>query len=129
MYILDSLGRKLDLNNVAAVENIVALKKKYGSNPWPVIEACFKVWADKKPSEYNSLLIRIKDIKETRKDSKFASTTDKVTGGILRYTLDIPQEVMYMIRCVYTPDELPMRREFFLEFSRRFPRFKIAEKL
>lgn len=105
------------------------LKRKSGANPWPVIEMCFKIWADSNPRKYNSYLIYLRNIKATRKEKKFASTTDRVTGGILRYTLDIPEKVLLMIRGVYSPLELVMNRDFFMEFARRFPKFMIAEKL
>ncbi|MEK6882964.1 MAG: hypothetical protein AABY22_25290, partial [Nanoarchaeota archaeon] len=105
------------------------LKQKSGSSPWSVIEECFNIWASEKPTKYNSYLVYLQDIKETRKDKEFASTKDPVTGGYLRYTLDIPQEVMMMVRCVYNSSELPMNREFFQEFAKRFPKFKVAEKL
>jgi len=128
-YIYDNLGRRIKTRLIASVEKLVNLKQKSGSNPWPVIEECFNIWASEKPRKWQSYLLYLQDIKETRKDPKFASTTDKVTGGILRYTLDIPQEVMMMIRCVYKANELPMNRLFFQEFARRFPKCKIAEKL
>lgn len=128
-FIYDTLGRKVNLDHVRMVDHLVKLKQENGSNPWPVIEACFNFWASLKPTKYRSYLIYLKDIKETRKDRKFGSTKDKVTGGILRYTLDIPEEVIFMIRCIYNADELPMDRKFFMEFARRFPRFKVADKL
>ena len=129
MYLFDSLGRKHKISHLHWVDNVTKLKKKSGNDPWPVVESCFNFWANQSPSRYRSFLVSIDNTRETRKDPKFASSNDKVTGGILRYTLDIPEEVMFMVRCVYTEDELPMDREFFNEFAKRFPRFKIAEKL
>ena len=128
-YIYDQFGRKINLDDVRAVEHLEKLKKRSGNNPWPVIEECFKIWEAKKPREYKSHLTYINDVRETRKDRKFASTKDKTTGGILRYTVDIPLTVMYMIRLLYSNAELPMNREFFLEFARKFPNYKIAEKI
>ena len=129
MFILDSFGRKIPINDANFVESVIKLKQKSGSKPWPVIEALFNYWASKNPREYQSFIINIENIRKTRKDPKYGSSTDKETGGILRYTLDIPQEVMFMLRKVYDVDELPMDREFFIEFARRFPRFKVAQKL
>ena len=129
MFLFDSFGIKRDIKHLNAVERLFALKEKAGSNPWPVIDECFKMWESTNPSEYKSFLVQVDDLRHTRKDRKYASTTDKVTGGILRYTLDIPEKVLNMIRCVYSAEELPMDRKFFMEFSKRFPRTKIAEKL
>ena len=126
MIIYDRYNRPID---ISLIDRFITLKRKSGSNPWPVIEECFKVFESKRPTHYKSHLIHIENVRETRKDKRFASTKDKITGGILRYTLDIPQTVMLMIRCVYKADELPMNREFFMEFARRFPKYRVAEKL
>src|SRR3990167_7349304 len=126
MIIYDHLGRAIKSEHIQAVDELLKLKIKSGSDPWPVIEKCFKIWECGNPTRYNSYLIHVDDIKKTRKDPKYASTTDKVTGGILRYIIDIPEEVMKMIRCVYSPQELPMRgkqgKRFFQQFAKRFPK-------
>lgn len=127
-YIFNQYGDKIDMKNVAFVEEVLRLKKKSGSNPWPVIELLIKHWSESSPTEYKSFLIDVTDIRETRKDKKFGSTVDKITGGTLRYTLDLPNDVMYRIRKVYDVDELPMDKRFFYEFSKRFPQWRIAEK-
>lgn len=128
-YIYNADGTKIKLSDISFVEKVLKEKKKSGSNPWPVIELIIKHWAESKPTEYKSFLIDVTDIRNTRKDKKYGSTKDKVTGGYLRYTLDLPNDVMYRIRKVYNVDELPMNREFFMEFSRRFPAMKVAEKM
>lgn len=129
MFLYDSVGRRHKASHLNWIEKVIKLRDKSGSDPWPVVEECLNFWASQFPERYNSLLINIKNTRETRKEKKFASTTDKITGGILRYTLDIPQEVILMLRCLYSADSLPMNREFFQEFAKKFPRFKIAEKL
>lgn len=128
-YLYDAFGVKRRFSDVLAVERLETLKQKHGSNPWPVIEACLTMWAERNPMQWESYLVYLDDIKKTRKDSKHGSSQDKKTGGILRYTLDIPQTVMYMIRCLYSPQELEMSKEFFHEFARRFPKLKVAEKI
>jgi len=125
----DQFGRKRKLEHLQAVERLETLKRKSGSNPWPVIEECFNIWKSTNPKHWDAHLVDVYDLRESRKDKKFGSTTDPVTGGVLRYTLDIPEKVMYMIRMLYSVEELPMNREFFLEFGRRFPNLKVAEKL
>lgn len=123
-------GNPIEPGDISFVDNLVALKRKSGSNPWPVIEKIIQYWESKKPDQWKSYLVEVRDVRSTRKDPKFASSTDKVTGGILRYTLDIPMFVMKAIRCVYSADELDMSsREFTQAWARKFPRMKIAEKL
>jgi len=129
--IYDALGRKIPAGDISFVNRVIDLKKKSGSNPWPVIEGCIKFWRDKRRKRWDAYLIHIDDTRETRRDSKFASVHDRANDGYLRYTLDIPQEIIYMIRCIYSPDELPMDKQsgFFKEFAKRFPVFRVAQKI
>jgi hypothetical protein len=128
-YIYDQFGRRIHLHDVRSVEHLEQLKKKHGNNIWPVIEACINIWAMKKPKEWKAHLYDIQELRDTRKDRKFASTKDKVTGGYLRYTLDIPEKVEMMIRCIYSPEELKMDKEYYQTFARKFPQFKVAQQL
>lgn len=128
-YIYDQFGRKIQLADVRAVEHLETLKRKHGNDIWPVIEAIINLWADKKPKEWKAHLYDIEELRETRKDPKYASTKDKVTGGYLRYTLDVPEKVEMMIRCVYSPEELKMDKEYYQMFARKFPQFKVSQKL
>lgn len=128
-YFYDKFGRRHKWADYQKTQRLLDLKKKSGSDPWPVIEACLKVWSDSKPNTWESFLYEIEQTRETRKDPKFGSTVDKSTGATLRYTLDIPEKVIYMLRVLYTPEELPMNKDFFIAFAQRFPKFKVAEKI
>ena len=128
-HFYDQWGRKREWDDVRAVDALVKLKRESGSNPWPVIEMCLEIWKSSNPNEWKSFLVDLGKTKVTRKDRKFASTYDKVHGGYLRYTLDLPEKVVYMIRALYSSDELKMDREFFIEFAKRFPLLKVAERL
>lgn len=128
-YIYDKFGRPIKIETIQAINRLETLKKKHGGDPWPVIEECFKIWIKSHPKHWNSYLYNLGNIKATRKDKKFASSYDRKTGGTLRYTLDIPQPVFYMISALYEPGELQMNRDFFIEFGKRFPQFKVAEKI
>lgn len=128
-FFYDQFGQVRKWDDVAIVNQLYRLKQVNGSNPWPVIEKVLEVWSKRPTQEWKSYLIQLGKIRATRKDLKFASTKDKITGGYLRYTLDIPEKVIFMIRCLYSSQELPMNREFFHYFAKRFPAFKIAEKL
>ena len=125
----DSNGIQRKWEHVRAADNLIKIKRASGSSPWPVIEEAIKIFRTYHPTEWKSYIVELDGIRKTRKDPKYASTKDKVTGGYLRYTLDIPERLVFIIRAVYDRDELPMNREFFIEFARRFPVFKVAEKL
>ena len=128
-YFYDQFGRQREWAHVRAVDYLYRLKKVSGSDPWPVIDGVIKVWEESHPKEWQAYIVELKDIKRTRKDPTFASSYDKKNGAYLRYTLDIPEKIIKMIRTIYNPDELPMNKEFFVEFARKFKRFQVAEKL
>ncbi len=124
MYIYNQFGEKIDMGDVSAVNEIVRIKKKSGSNPWPVIELCIKIWESKRPSEWKAFLVELGEVKQTRRD-RHAATKSKS----LRYLLDLPETLVYMIRKVYSSEELPMNREFLREFARRYPKFAVPQSL
>lgn len=124
MFIYNSLGEKIDMSDVSAVETLLSLKNKSGSNPWPVIEKCIEIWQDKRPSEWKAMLVEIDEVKQTRKN-KHASSESK--GG--RYLLDLPEKLIYMIRAIYSSEELPMNKSFMREFAYRYPKFTVPQTL
>lgn len=128
MKLYDQNGIPRDTDHMHIVEGLEQLKSASGSKPWPVIEAIFKLWQDKRPTEWNSHLFYLDDVRSSRR-GRFASSNPDERGMVLRYTIDIPEFVMKAIRFLYSPDELPMNREFFLEFAKRFPKYKVAEKV
>lgn len=126
--IYDQFGIPRQIAHLNAVERLERLKETSGSDPWPVIEECIRVWEAKHPSAYKSFLINV-DNKRKSRANKYSSVYDKKNGGYLRFTIDFPQDVVYMLRCLYTADELVMDKAFWHTLARKFPRFKVAEKL
>lgn len=120
-------NRLVNSTDAMAADKLLKLKEDSGSNPWPVIEQCIKIWADKHPTKWDAYLVKVQNVRDTRHNSKYANSPDPNSGG--RYLLDIPQSVMLMIRCVYDADELPMNKEFFHEWMVRFPKMAIPEKI
>lgn len=98
---------------------------------WDVIEKVLEIWADSRPGEYRSYVIELDRIKNSRKVTKgFKGVShDKGTGGDLRYLVDIPEWVYTAIRFLYSPEELQMDKKFFHTFTRKFPKFKVMEKV
>jgi hypothetical protein len=115
-------GDKLvDAKAAAAIDKIYELKKK--NDLWGVFNLLLDIWTSKKRGNYESLLMDTRRIRKTRA-SKFGSSKDRT----LRYTLDVPQEVLLMLRKVYSVEELPMDKRFFYEVWKRYPQLRIAEK-
>lgn len=126
--VLQDFVKYAPAKNVQAADKLLKLKSE--NKLWEVVEECFKIWADKHPKQWKSFLFHLRDVKESRKRTKGFSgvSRDKETGGYIEYTLDIPQDVIYMLRVIYSPDELPMDKKFFRELGRRFPKFRVSRK-
>ena len=121
--------KAVPIKAVNAADRLLVLKKKAGGDLWRVIDEVVNAWTKSSPSQYQSHLINVGQIRKTRKDERHASSTDKKTGAVLRYTVDVPEKVVNMIRCLYNPDELPMNKKFWREFTRRYPIFRIPERI
>lgn len=118
--------------HVRVVDGLMEAKK---TRPlWEVIGKVINFWASLRPKEYESYIIHLRSIKETRKNTRVGKASfrgishDKGTGGYLNYTLDIPELVYFLIRRLYDNDELRMDRKFFAAFARKFPKFRVSEK-
>lgn len=126
-----------DAKIVAYANELLALKDKSiieeANGIWIVIRRIIDIWKETHPTEWQSYLIELDDVKNTRLDSKYGlSKNSKMyhgDRGNLRYTLDIPQQIYMMIRAVYNDEELPMNKEFFRLFAKKFPIFRVAQKI
>ena len=118
-------------------DELLALKDKSiieeANGIWIVIRRIIDIWKETHPKEWQSYLFEIEDVRKTRLDSKFGLSKESKmyhgARGNIRYTLDIPQQIYMMIRAVYNEEELPMDKEFFHLFAKKFPVFKVAEKM
>lgn len=126
--IYNHLGQPRDTKHIQAVVHLENLKATSGSNVWPVIEECLKVFAESNPTHYRSHLVYLDETKRTRAN-KHASAYDKKNDGYIRYVADVPEKIIMMLRALYTPEELPMDKEFFRQFAKRFPQYRVAEKI
>lgn len=124
MKFYNQYGEQRDIQDSEAATRLIKLKQQNGSNVWPVVDECLKIWSSKHPQEYKSHLIDLQDIKQTRRDKFAASETE-----MYRYILDIPEAVIFMLRKLYTTSELPMDKPFMRKWARKYPKMQIAEKI
>lgn len=117
----------MNLYAISRADELIDLKKKSGSSFWPVIDRIFEIFKETNPTRYASYILEVERIRKSRRDPKFGRS--KTKDAPLRYTLDIPEFVIKSIRALYSVEELPMDREFFLRFAKRYKQYKIAEKL
>ena len=117
--------RMVDSGVLLAADKLLSIKK---DKPlWDVIDEVVSIWISRHPDEWKSNIIRIDSIRNTRSDKKFASSKDK--GSYLRYTIDVPQAIISMIRVLYDADTLNMDKDFWRKFGRRYKAFMIPEKM
>lgn len=115
-------GRWFDSTPYLAADRLMKLRNTKGM--WDVIDEVVKIWYTLHPRKWRAHLIEVEEEKETRKN-KWASTKDKS----LRYTLDIPEPVIMIIRKLYTPEECSMDKKWMLKFAKRYKKFVVAQSV
>lgn len=106
---------------------------KWKTDKWKDIEDLVQRWARRNPEEFRYNLAYIRALREDMKDPKYgelASVTEDgkiVRNGGLRHGLSIPPGLMNYIQTFY-PEFMKHKRDL-REFGRRFPIFRIAERL
>lgn len=118
-------GQIRKISDIELAEDI--LKLKNNKEHWAVIDKLLNIWAKKAPDEEQAVRINIGQYKEQLKDKKFGQTAYGKDQE-RRFQLSFPRSLMIMIRAVYKSDELKMDEEFFNEFAKRYPAFKVAER-
>lgn len=125
LYVVeDGIPRRAE--DIELVEQVIKLRNN--KNHWAVIDLLIKVWAKSASDEVDAFQVQVKDYKEGLVDSKYGQTK----GGKdfeRRFTISFPKTLMIMIRTQYKADELPMDSKFFSEFAKRYPFFKVSEKI
>lgn len=111
--------RLVNAKNVLFADKLLELRKDKG--PWAVIDEIVKYWESYPHKEWKAHLI---EIRESRKN-RFGSSK----GKDLRYIVDVPEKILYMIRSMYKADELDMNKEWFRQFGKRYKQFLIPQKI
>ena len=123
VYIAEN-GRLTKAEHAELSEKVFKLKN--ANDHWGVIDLLLKAWSEDAPEEVEALRIQIDDYKEKLIDKKFGQTKH---GKDIerRFTLSFPRGLMLLIRTVYKPEELTFDKEFFGDFIKRYPYFRVAE--
>lgn len=118
-----SIGnRLLPAHAVNMADHLIKLKTQNPLDIWVVVDAVLEAWKQVAPREWDSFIVSTEATRGTRANKH--GSNDKEG---LRYTVDMPEWVMAVMRQLYTPDELPMDKEFFKRFWRRYPAFRVSE--
>lgn len=122
MIIYNQYGEPRDTRDIEAATRLIKLRNT--KDIWTVIDECINIWRSKRPSEYKSFIVDLDMTKKTR-SNKFASSKTEM----YRYTVDVPEMVIFMLRKLYTTDELQMDKNFFRKWAKKYPTMQVAEKI
>ncbi len=125
IIIEDASGMPRAAKDVELAEEVFKLKNT--RDHWAVIDKLLDAWSKRATDEVDALQIEIEDHRENLTDKKFG-TTSGGTDFDRRFKLVFPRQLMVMIRSIYRADELPMDNDFMVEFVKRYPFFRVAEK-
>lgn len=117
-------GKIRDIGDIELAEKII--QKRSNKDPWEVIDDLVHVWAEKSPDDVEAIKINVGQYRESLVDKKFGQT-EHGKDQERRFNLAFPRTLMLMIRTQYKADELPFDTDFYREFGKRYPYFKVAE--
>ena len=115
---------------VGMADKLVQLRNTH--SVWDVIEELMRMYAETNVREYKSFIIDLKSTKDLGKVTNiggkaFSNVSKDLNGAVLRQKLDIPTKVIYMIRRLYSTDEVQMDQKFFDTWARKFPQTVVSE--
>jgi hypothetical protein len=117
--------------DVNLADKLLHMKEDNQTDVWKVIDAIVDSWKSRNYKEWQSHLIDVGRLSDTRADEFGSNRKTKKSASItdMRYLADIPQWIILVLRKLYSVDELPMNKKFFREFARRYPVFRVAKKI
>ena len=119
----------LDNNNWRSASQVMVADKIMAAYKtktfWEFVDEVMKVWAELNPGKWRELIHEVKATKLDLIDRRYATTKSKHMER--RFLLRMPEFVHNVIWKMY-PD-YPMDRKFFNTFARRYPNFRVSEKI
>jgi hypothetical protein len=124
---LDQVSGKIRrADDMAFADYIIELKNN--KDKWIVINALVNEWAKRDKEEFKAFRLQIDDVRRGLYDKKYGQTSgDKNMER--RLTVIFPESLYFMIRSVYKVGELQMDRAFYQEFAKKFPFFRVPDKI
>ena len=119
-------GRIRKLADVELAEDIV--KTRNQKDHWAVIDKLIKTWEERTPDEVQAIKINLEQYKEGLYDKEFGQTRLGKEQE-RRFSLVFPLQLQNMIRTLYSAEDVPFSKEFYRDFAKRYPRFRVAEKM
>lgn len=119
-------GKIRRYEDIELAEKVVEVRNN--KDPWTLIDYLLKLWAQRAPDEEAAIMINVDEYREVQTDRVYGQT---ILGKDQerRFILAFPKSLMLMLRTQYKADEFPMDKEFYHEFARRYPAFRVAQKV
>ena len=112
--------------DIELVDKLLALRKK--GDPWETLDELIKAWVKKSPEEVEAVKVDLGDQREILADKEFGQTLGGKDFG-RRLVVLFPTTLQAWIRKMYSIEELPFDKKFYKEFARRYPGFRVAQKV
>lgn len=124
LLVADSFSNKLrPAWVVEAADNLIW--KVRNKDIWESIDFLLEVWKRKNPQEAARFGDAVRDTTSSRRNEHASSETKS-----LRYLLELPQEIHAALDFFFAEKINEMgKNNFFREFARRYPFFKVAERI
>lgn len=123
---IEENGKLRKSEDVELVDKIIELRKK--ADHWAVLDELIKAWVKKSPEEVEAVKVDVGDQREMLIDKEFGTTAGGKDFG-RRLIVLFPTNLQAWIRKVYNTTELPFDKKFYQEFAKRYPGFKVADKV
>lgn len=128
-------GEIIPANKITLAERLWKMKQEKPF--WEVVEEVIKVFKKTRPEAYKSFVLHLDYTRGVQKETSVGNSrfrgVSKLDGGLRALIVDFPAWVMLCLKKLYTDDELQWTGEegkkFYREFAKRFPEFKILERM
>ncbi len=125
-------GRLTESTDLQVVDHLLKLRKEKPF--WEVVEAVVDAWVKRDPEQYKSYVIHLDAVKKDQKVKskgggrgwRGVSKTDGIERSLV---VDYPVWIDMCLRVLYKGDEVEFDKKFYREIAKRFPMFRIREKV
>jgi hypothetical protein len=129
-------GLPINMEAVRLADRLIKAKRENNSEKdstrsfWRVIDEVINVWKETRPNEWRATIIEISEDRDATYNEYGAAKKEKTQGtGDLRRTIDVPEFVEKAVRFLYSTNELPFNKEWYQELWKRYPEFRVSQKL
>ncbi len=117
-----------DSDHVQSVDHLLQLKK---TKPfWEVVSAVIDMWMERDPEQWKSYILHLDAVKKDQKVKNNRWRGVSNSDGIERsLVVDFPVWIDMCLRVLYKGDDVQFDKKFYRTFAKKFPVFRIREKV